>query len=544
MKLTFIGADHEVTGSMHLLETSDTKILIDCGMEQGKNIYENAPLPVSFKEIDYLLLTHAHIDHSGMIPYAYLQGFAGTVLTTNASMDLDSIMLLDSAHIQEQEAEFANRKGMRAGRDEIKPAYTVEDAQNCLKLFKAVPYHEMIELSDTVSVRFVDAGHLLGSASIEIWLKDEGIEKKIVFSGDIGNFNKPLIRDPEYITEADYVVMESTYGNRLHEQGLDHLEDLRRIVQEGLDRGGNIVFPAFAVGRTQELLFLIRQLKEQNMIQGHDHFPVFVDSPLAVEATKVFHENLTECFDDETKALVEKGINPIMFDDLTLSITTDDSTAINFNPTPKIILAAAGMCNAGRIRHHLKHNLWRPECSVVFAGYQAEGTLGRSLQDGIERVKLFGEEIAVRAHIETMRDMSSHADKNGLISWASSFGDLNGRGRIFLVHGDDEAMKSLSEKLRETTGNKVDCPYSGSVFDLTANEWITVAEPVLFRKETAVHIRNDALTGDLFDAMTELKAIVERTAEGANADKKKLAEAIRKLAAKYGFQDEVNTKKE
>jgi metallo-beta-lactamase family protein len=280
------------------------------------------------------------------------------------------------------------------------------------------------------------------------------------------------------------------------------------------------------------------------MIQGHDHFPVFVDSPLAVEATKVFHENLTECFDDETKALVEKGINPIMFDDLTLSITTDDSTAINFNPTPKIILAAAGMCNAGRIRHHLKHNLWRPECSVVFAGYQAEGTLGRSLQDGIERVKLFGEEIAVRAHIETMRDMSSHADKNGLISWASSFGDLNGRGRIFLVHGDDEAMKSLSEKLRETTGNKVDCPYSGSVFDLTANEWITVAEPVLFRKETAVHIRNDALTGDLFDAMTELKAIVERTAEGANADKKKLAEAIRKLAAKYGFQDELNTKKE
>ena len=459
-------------------------------------------------------------------------------------MDLDSIMLLDSAHIQEQEAEFANRKGMRAGRDEVKPAYTVEDAQNCLKLFKAVPYHEMIELSDTVSVRFVDAGHLLGSASIEIWLKDEGVEKKIVFSGDIGNFNKPLIRDPEYITEADYVVMESTYGNRLHEQGLDHLEDLRRIVQEGLDRGGNIVFPAFAVGRTQELLFLIRQLKEQNMIQGHDHFPVFVDSPLAVEATKVFHENITECFDDETKALVEKGINPIMFDDLTLSITTDDSTAINFNPTPKVILAAAGMCNAGRIRHHLKHNLWRPECSVVFAGYQAEGTLGRSLQDGIERVKLFGEEIAVRAHIETMRDMSSHADKNGLISWASSFGDLNGRGRIFLVHGDDEAMKSLSDKLRETTGNKVDCPYSGSVFDLTANEWITVAEPVLFRKETAVHIRNDALTGDLFDAMTELKAIVERTAEGANADKKKLAEAIRKLAAKYGFQDELNTKKE
>ena len=539
MKLTFIGADHEVTGSMHLVETSDTKILIDCGMEQGKNIYENAPLPVSFKEIDYLLLTHAHIDHSGMIPYAYLQGFRGTVLTTSASMDLDAIMLLDSAHIQEQEAEFANRKGKRAGRDEVKPAYTVEDAKKCLEHFKEVPYHKEIKLSDTARARFVDAGHLLGSASIELWVRETkgAEEKKLVFSGDIGNFNKPLIRDPEYITEADYVIMESTYGNRLHEPGLDHLEDLRRIVQETFDRGGNVVVPAFAVGRTQELLYLIRQLKEQNLIKGFDHFPVFVDSPLAAEATRVFHENLTECFDDETKALVEKGINPIVFDDLTLSITTEDSTAINFNQTPKIILAAAGMCNAGRIRHHLKHNLWRPECSVVFAGYQAEGTLGRMLQDGIERVRLFGEDIIVRAHIETMRDMSSHADMNGLIAWASSFGDLNGKGRIFLVHGDDDAMANLSEKLRQSTGNVVDCPYSGSVFDLTANEWEYVAEPVLYQKQTAVQIRNDAVTNDLLDALNQLKAVVERASEGANDDKKKFAEAIRKLAKKYAYPD-------
>lgn len=535
MKLTFIGADHEVTGSMHLLETSDTKILIDCGMEQGKNVYENALLPVSFKEIDYLLLTHAHIDHSGMIPYAYLQGFNGTVLTTSASMDLDAIMLLDSAHIQEQEAEFANRKGKRAGRDEVKPAYTVEDAQNCLKLFKEIPYHQKIELSKTVSARFVDAGHLLGSASIEIWIHEDDVDKKLVFSGDIGNHNKPLIRDPEYITEADYVIMESTYGNRLHEQGLDHLEDLRRIVQETFDRGGNVVVPAFAVGRTQELLYLIRQLKEKNMIQGHEHFPVYVDSPLAVEATKVFHENMTECFDDATKELVEKGINPISFEDLHLSVTTEDSTAINFDPTPKIILAAAGMCNAGRIRHHLKHNLWRFECSVVFAGYQAEGTLGRMLQDGIERVKLFGEDIAVRAHIETMRDMSSHADMNGLITWASAFGDLNGRGRIFLVHGDDDAMANLSAKLKEVTGNTVNCPYSGSVFDLKKNDWKYVAEPVLYKKETEVQIRNDAVSNDLLSALNDLKAVVERAAQGANSDKKKLAEAIRKLALKYKY---------
>ena len=540
MKLTFIGADHEVTGSMHLLETSDLKVLIDCGMEQGKNIYQNAELPVSFKEIDYLLLTHAHIDHSGMIPYAYLNGFSGTILTTSASMDLDAIMLLDSAHIQETEAEFANRKGRRAGKEEVEPAYTVEDALNCLRLFKEVPYHETVELSDTVKFRFVDAGHLLGSASIEIWLNDvteDGtkVEKKIVFSGDIGNHDKPLIRDPEYITEADYVVMESTYGNRLHERGLDHLEDMRRIVQEALDRGGNAVFPAFAVGRTQELLYFIRQMKERNMIQGHDHFPVYVDSPLAVEATKVFHENLTDCYDDETRELVEQGINPIGFDDLHLTVTTEESTEINFSMEPKIIIASAGMCNAGRIRHHLKHNLWRPECSIVFAGYQAEGTLGRALQEGIDRVKLFGEDIAVRAHIETMRDMSSHADMDGLITWAAAFGSLEGRGQFFLVHGEDDAMENLAGLIADKTGNKVDCPYSGSVFDLAKNQWIYMAEPVYTKKETEVQVRNDAVTLDLADAFNELRAVVEQTKVGANADKKKLAEAIRKLAQKYSF---------
>lgn len=540
MKLTFIGADHEVTGSMHLLETSDTKILIDCGMEQGKNLYQNAELPVSYKEIDYLLLTHAHIDHSGMIPFAYLNGFNGTILTTSASMDLDAIMLLDSAHIQEAEAEFDNRKGKRAGREEVKPPYTVEDAQNCLKLFKEVPYHQMVELSDTVKFRFVDAGHLLGSASIEIWLKDKTedgsvVEKKIVFSGDIGNHGKPLIRDPEYITEADYVVMESTYGNRMHERGLDHLEDMRRIIQEALDRGGNAVFPAFAVGRTQELLYFLRQMKEKNMIQGHDHFPVYVDSPLAIEATKVFHENLVECYDDETRKLVEQGINPISFDDLNLTVTQEESTAINFSAEPKVIIASAGMCNAGRIRHHLKHNLWRKECSIVFAGYQAEGTLGRALQEGIDKVKLFGEEIIVRAHIETMRDMSSHADRDGLLTWAAAFGDITSHGQFFLVHGEDEAMKELSELIKEKTGNKVDCPYSGSVFDLAKNQWIYMADPVYTKKEDEIQVRNDAVTLDLADAFSELRAVVEQTKVGANADKKKLAEAIRKLAQRYSF---------
>ncbi|MDO4961129.1 MAG: MBL fold metallo-hydrolase [Eubacteriales bacterium] len=536
MKLTFIGADHEVTGSQHLIETSDVKILIDCGMEQGKNVYENAPLPVSYKEIDYLLLTHAHIDHSGMIPYAYVEGFNGTILATEASRDLDSIMLLDSAHIQETEAEYANRKAKRAGREQIKPAYTVEDAQKVLELFRTVPYGEIVELSDTVKIRFVDAGHLLGSASIEMWINEDGVEKKVIFSGDIGNQNKPIIKNPTYITEgADYVLMESTYGARLHEKGINHLEDLRRIIQEALDRGGNAVFPSFAVGRTQELLYLIKQLKDNHMISGHEGFPVYVDSPLAVEATNVFMKAPYECFDEMTLELIKSGVNPISFPGLTLSVSTEDSTAINFNPEPKVILAAAGMCNAGRIRHHLKHNLWRPECSVVFAGYQAEGTLGRTLQDGAESVHLFGEEIRVAAHIETMKDMSSHADQAELIKWAEAIGKVS--GRFFLVHGEDESMEVLSGLLKEATGNTVDAPFSGSVFDLAKNEWITVTEGIPYKKPEATpeKTRNVKVNDELSAALDILTRQVELAKQGANADKRKFAAELLRLAKKYGY---------
>lgn len=538
MKLTFIGADHEVTGSQHLVETEDVKILVDCGMEQGKNIYENAELPCSYKEINYILLTHAHIDHAGMIPAAYVSGFNGTVLCTQASKDLDEIMLLDSAHIQEMEAEYANRKAKRAGRELVTPAYTVDDAKRVIALFKDVPYGEMVELSDTVSVRFIDAGHLLGSASIEMWIKEGDIEKKLIFSGDIGNQHKPIIKDPTYITDgADYVLMESTYGSRCHEKGIDHTEDLTRIIQQTLDRHGNVVIPAFAVGRTQELLYLIKQIKDNHLIKGHDGFPVYVDSPLAVEATNVFMNAPLECFDEETMELIRQGINPISFPELNLSVSTEDSTAINFNDTPKVILAAAGMCNAGRIRHHLKHNLWRPECTVVFAGYQAEGTLGRVLQDGVESIKLFGEEINVAAHIETMRDMSSHADQQELVRWAEAVGKVS--GRFFLVHGDDDAMETLSGLVRERTGNTVDCPYSGSVFDLAKNEWITVAEPVPYKKPdtaaTPQAERSMSLNSELDRALEALAEQVHKVQSGTNADKRKLAAEILRLTRKYSY---------
>ena len=279
MKLHFIGADHEVTGSLHLLDACGLKIAVDMGMEQGENLYQNAELPVKYADIDYILLTHAHIDHAGMIPFAYKNGFNGTVLCTKATAELADIMLRDSAHIQMSDAEYHNRKARRAGQKTIEPIYDVFDADSVMKHFRSVDYHELVELGDGVSARFIDAGHLLGSASIELFISENGISKKLVFSGDIGNFGKPLIRNPKYIHEADYVIMESTYGNRLHKTGIDHMEDMARIIQETLDRGGNVVFPAFAVGRTQELLYLIRNIKEAGLIHGHDGFPVYVDSP-------------------------------------------------------------------------------------------------------------------------------------------------------------------------------------------------------------------------------------------------------------------------
>lgn len=531
MKLEFLGADHEVTGSMHFIETSDLKLLVDCGMEQGRNVYVNEELPVSYGEIDYILLTHAHIDHAGMLPKAVVNGFNGTILATKASADLNSIMLLDSANIQEQEAEQENRKGRRAGREPVEPEYTVEDAERTLGFFRCVEYGEMIELSDTVRVRYIDAGHLLGSASIEMWIKEEDIEKKLVFSGDIGNINKPLIRDPQYIHDADYVIMESTYGNRFHDKSINHLDDMKRIIQETLDRRGNVIFPAFAVGRTQELLYMIRELKTSGAIKGHEHFPVYVDSPMAVEATSVFSENLADCYDEETKALVLKGINPISFDGLMLSKTVEDSKAIQADETPKVVIAAAGMCNAGRIRHHLKHNLWRPECSIVFAGYQAEGTLGRILQDGeVDTVKLFGEEIAVRAHIEKMQDMSSHADRNGLLKWIGEFGRLS--GKVFLVHGEDDSMESLAKAITETTGNKVECPYSGSIFDLATGQWDYIAPPRFIKKETESTVRNDNVNRELDNALKNITELVEACRQGANADKMKLARRINELVEK------------
>ena len=372
MKLGFVGADHEVTGSCHYLEACGKQILIDCGMEQGKDIYVNQDIPVPINQIDYVLLTHAHIDHSGRLPLLYKNGFKGSIISTFATSDLCSIMLRDSAHIQEFEAEWRNRKARRAGSEEYVPLYTTEDALGAISLFHPCDYEQTIELSEGINIRFRDVGHLLGSASIEIWITENGISKKLVFSGDIGNINQPLIKDPQTTSSADYVIMESTYGDRLHKTPPDYAVELANVINRTLRRGGNLVIPAFAVGRTQEMLYFIREIKERKLVEFD--FPVYVDSPLAIEATSIFNKNFQSCFDEEAMALIQSGISPIRFPNLHLAISSDESKAINFDSTPKVIISASGMCEAGRIKHHLKHNLWRPECTVLFVGLWNTGT--------------------------------------------------------------------------------------------------------------------------------------------------------------------------
>ena len=448
MELMFIGADHEVTGSCHYLRVGDKNILVDYGMEQGIKVFENCELPVDSALIDYVFLTHAHIDHSGLLPLLYAKGFRGSIYATEATCDLCSIMLRDCAHIHMQEAEWKNRKAKRSAENElVEPLFTMEDADGAIRRLVPCDYEKDVEVCEGVRIRFTDIGHLLGSSSIEVWATEDDVTRKIVFSGDIGNTGHPLIKEPKNTDTADYVVMESTYGDRLHaEEKVDYIGELTKILQTTFDRGGNVVIPSFAVGRTQELLYFLRQIKAGRLVKGHEGFPVYVDSPLAVEATGIFQKNEDDCFDEEAMELVRQGINPIAFPGLRLAITSDESRAINFENTPKVIISASGMCEAGRIRHHLKHNLWRPECTILFVGYQAAGTLGRMIVEGTKEVKLFGEQIEIRADIRKLVGMSGHADKNGLLNWIKGFQEIP--KKVFVVHGEDSVSMLFTECLK------------------------------------------------------------------------------------------------
>ncbi len=539
MKLTFIGATHEVTGSCFLVETNTCKFLVDCGMKQGPDDYENVEIPVNLGEIDFVLLTHAHIDHSGNLPAIYAKGFRGNVYATEATCDLCDIMLRDSAHIQMFEAEWRNRKGKRAGKQEFVPAYTLEDALGVLKYFVGCEYNQTIHLDQSVQVRFVDAGHLLGSASIEVWItevKDNQMHtEKIVFSGDIGNVRQPLIKDPTYIDEADYVVMESTYGDRSHGGRIDYVKALAEVIQTTFDRGGNVVIPSFAVGRTQEMLYFIRQIKEDGLVHGHDDFKVYVDSPLAVEATSIFGEHRIDCYDEDAQALINRGVNPIGFTGLKVSITAEDSRLINEVEEPKVIISASGMCDAGRIKHHLKHNLWRRESTILFVGYQAVGTLGRALVEGATTVKLFGEEIRVQAKIQVLAGVSGHADREGLMKWASSF-TVKKPKRFFVVHGDDEVTVSFAKRLEEELGCPAMAPFSGTVYDLAADKCIYQAQGIPAPKKavvTAAAQKVNKIYARLLSMGHRLMAIIQKNEGGANKDLKKFANEIEKLCDKW-----------
>ena len=537
MKITFIGATHEVTGSCYYLEAAGKKFLVDCGMEQGPNYYENQEIPVAPGELDFVLLTHAHMDHSGNIPALYAKGFKGPIYATEATCNLCDIMLRDSAHIQMFEAEWRNRKAKRQGKPEFVPAYTMEDALGVLHNFVGCPYETGIILGEGIRVRFIDAGHLLGSSSIEIQIKEDEIEKTIVFSGDIGNKDQPLIKDPTYLKKADYVVMESTYGDRSHGERPDYVKILADIIQETFDRGGNVVIPSFAVGRTQEMLYFIRQIKAEGLVHGHDNFKVFVDSPLANEATNIFGLHKYDCFDEEALELIQKGINPISFPGLKISVTSEDSRAINFDEDCKVIISASGMCDAGRIKHHLKHNLWREDSTILFVGYQAVGTAGRALIEGAQEIKLFGEPVHVAAKICRMPGISGHADVNGLIDWIKAFDEKP--KKVFVTHGEDSVTELFSARLRDEMGYDAYAPFSGTVFDLASGELVYEAEGIKIQKPASVQKASKAARAyeKLLALGHRLLSVIRKNEGCPNKDLEKFSREIQSLCDKWDRTD-------
>ena len=533
MKIEFLGAAHEVTGSCHYLEFADKHVLVDCGMEQGPDLYVNQEIPVNASTIDYVFVTHAHIDHSGLLPMLYNHGFRGQIFTTTATHQLFEIMLKDSAHIQMFEAEWKNRKAKRAGKPEVVPLYDMNDAMGVLGHFVSCDYHSVINVCEGLKVRFVDAGHLLGSSSIEMWISEntgEGVEeRKIVFSGDIGPGNRPLIKDPEYLTSADYVVMESTYGDRTHETPPDYAVELARVIRDTFTRGGNLVIPAFSVGRTQEMLYFIRRIKTENLLPEFQNFEVYVDSPLAVEATTIFGKNVQDCFDDTALALVQQGINPIGFPGLRMAITSDESKMINFNDKPKVILSASGMCEAGRIRHHLKHNLWRKDSTILFVGYQVPGTLGNALLNGAKEVKLFGETIEVQAKIENLPGISGHADVNQLTKWVSMF-DPKPK-RVFIVHGEDKVTEQFAAHIHDELGLEAYAPFSGDAFDLMTGACVAQGSREAVEKKSTRAVNN--IFARLVAAGERLMTVIRKCEGMPNRELGKFADQINELCNKW-----------
>ena len=516
MKITFLGATKTVTGSNYLVEAAGKRFLVDCGMWQGrKELEEENFQEFDFNpaEIDFMLLTHAHIDHSGRIPKLYKEGFKNKIYAHKATCDLCALMLPDSGHIQEMENEWKNRKRTRKGLEPREPLYTAEQAARCLEIFEPVKYDEIIEITPDIHVRFNDAGHMLGSSVIELWVNEDGKQTKTVFTGDLGNNDIPLLSEPTMIEDADYLVMESTYGSRKHQKNEEKAEMFLDIVSETLDKKGTVVIPSFAVGRTQEILYELNKIKEtkndEKFLREYETLmkaPVYVDSPLAISATEVFKENM-DLFYEETQAEMKKGDHPLEFPGLKFTVTSDESKALNENPEPCIIISASGMCEVGRIKHHLKHNLWNPNSTILFVGYQAPGTLGYSIVNGAKKVKIFGEEIAVNARIEYLEGYSGHADQDGLMNFIYSF--RNKPKQIFLVHGEEESQEVLEQKIQEETNLPAIIPNYGETYELNTAEEVKLTNKIdrklPVNSRTEVLNRLEKLKDELLDMETAVK---------------------------------------
>ena len=534
MKLSFFGADQCVTGSCHCLEVGGKRILIDCGLQQGRDEVDNRSLPFAPGSIDYVLITHAHIDHSGRVPMLIKNGFQGRILTTRLTAQLMSIMLQDSAHIQESDAEYKNRKNRRAGRPEEEPLYTVADAQRVPEFIDTCEYDQPVHLCDGVDAVFIDAGHLLGSASIRLTLTEGGQTKTIVFSGDIGNVDQPIIRDPQFFTGADYVVMESTYGDRNHTEVWSYTGQLAQIIDETLGKGGNVVIPSFAVGRTQELLYFIREIKDQGLVTSVPNFPVYVDSPLAKSATTIFCGDLRGYLDQDALELVKDGTHMFNFPGLHLTETVDESKALNEDHTPKVIISASGMCDAGCIRHHLKYNLWRADSAVVFVGFQSPGTLGRTLLDGVTSVKLFGEDVAVRAKVVNFQGLSSHADHDHLLDWISHFKEPKPQ-HVFVVHGDREVAPVFAQAVSQL-GFTAHAPQYTEEYDLLT--CTQLAAGYLPQRKTRTFDGAPRVTAayqKLVQLGDSLVGLIRRSKGRDNKTLAAFAEALRKVLDKFEF---------
>ncbi len=478
MKIKFCGAVSSVTGSCHLLTTEYHNVLLDCGLYQGGKTLEELneePFPFEPSEIECVVLSHAHVDHCGRLPLLVKQGFSGPIYCTDATADLLHVMLPDCAHIQEKETEWANRKAERLGKPLSEPLYTQEDAQNALMLVQPILYDQLFQINDQIRAVFNDAGHILGSAITELWVEEGEKTTKLVYTGDIGVEDRPILRDPVKIKKADFVIMESTYGDRLHESNESSLRELIKIIIATIKRGGNVIIPSFAVGRTQELIYELNRFYEANDTyqQILSKVQVYIDSPMAISTTQIFRRN-AQVFDEETKRYIMEGDNPLDFPNLRFSRTSQDSMALNSDEKPKIIIAASGMCNAGRICHHLKHNLWNPNNSIVFVGYQANGTLGRRILDGEKEVMVLGEKINVRAQIHRLEGFSGHADRDGLMAWVQ--GLVKAPQNIFLVHGEDDSKEALEALIRETTGYPCTAVHGVTEVDLSDAAGMTFEE--------------------------------------------------------------------